>query len=401
MKAIKLIFILLHLSVLLIAQNLATSSPYSMFGLGEYAYGLHGQNSAMGGVAYGMRNVWLINTENPAGLAGLERNKLYFDVSAFLKNERYASGGESNDAITANCSAFTIAGKVLPRWGMAIGFSPYTSVGYFFKDKQPIEGTPGSFAYSTYEGEGGISKLTFSNSFELSKHLSVGMNLGYLFGNSTQKESQNIMSVDNHMSSRALYMDAGAQYTYRKNRNTLFTIGAVYGFKQKVSVKNTIKVKTISDPVNVSDEKTTQYIPQFIGIGGSVKHKKTIYAVDYTYKKHSTLESADKRIRFKDTHEVKAGISFTPEGYHNSALFKRSEYKAGIALSNPYYTINGKSGLAYRASIGMSIPFANAQFNAALFYDRLNIKNDLLNKNIVGITFTCTYAERLYKVKLK
>lgn len=401
MKAIKLTFILLHLSVLLCAQSLTTSSPYSMFGLGEYAYGLHGQNSAMGGVAYGMYNAWLINTENPAGLAGLERNKLYLDVSVFLKNESYTSAGESNDAVTANCSAFTVAGKVLPRWGMAIGFSPYTSVGYFFKDKQPIEGTPGSFAYSTYEGEGGISKLTLSNSLELSKRFSVGMNVGYLFGSSTQKESQSIMGVNNHMSSRALYADVGVQYKYRKNRNTLFTIGSVYGFKQKVSVKNTIKVTTTSDPVNISDEKTTQYIPPFFGVGGSVKHKKAVYAIDYTYKKYSALESTDKRVRFKDTHEVKAGISYTPEGYLNSGLFKRSDYKIGIALSNPYYTVNGKSGFTYRANVGMSIPFANAQFNAALFYDKLNIKNGTLDKSIVGITLTCTYAERLYKAKLK
>jgi len=401
MKAIKTSLILLCLTTLLYSQNLTTSSPYSMFGLGEYAYGLHGQNSAMGGVAYGMRNAWLINTENPAGLTGLDYNKLYFDASIFLKNEDYKSMGETNSAVTGNCSAFTVAGKIAPWWATAIGFSPYTSVGYLFTDKQPIEGTPGTQVYSTFEGEGGISKLSFTHGIELNKRLSVGINLGYLFGSSTQKEIQNSMAVENEMSSRGLYTDLGIQYKYTRNRNTNFTFGGVYGFKQKVSVKNTTKVKTISDPVNISDERTTQYTPQFIGVGASLKHYKTVIGVDYAYKQYSQTLSTDTRITFKNTHEIKAGISYTPEGYLNSGLWKRSDYKIGIVVSNPYYSINEKTGIAYRASIGMSIPFPNAQFNAALFYDRLSIKKNILEKNIIGITFTCTYAERLYKVKLK
>lgn len=37
------------------AQNTMTSSPYSMFGLGEMASGLYGQNTSMAGVTVGMR----------------------------------------------------------------------------------------------------------------------------------------------------------------------------------------------------------------------------------------------------------------------------------------------------------------------------------------------------------
>lgn len=37
------------------AQNAMTSSPYSMFGLGEMASGLYGQNTSMAGVTVGMR----------------------------------------------------------------------------------------------------------------------------------------------------------------------------------------------------------------------------------------------------------------------------------------------------------------------------------------------------------
>ena len=58
------------------AQNVMTSSPYSMFGIGELESGLYGQNAAMGGVSYGMRNSTLINIENPAGLTALDSKRL-------------------------------------------------------------------------------------------------------------------------------------------------------------------------------------------------------------------------------------------------------------------------------------------------------------------------------------
>ena len=51
----------------LFAQHTMTSSPYSMFGLGEMASGLYGQNVSMAGVSIGMRDGKLINGENPAG----------------------------------------------------------------------------------------------------------------------------------------------------------------------------------------------------------------------------------------------------------------------------------------------------------------------------------------------
>lgn len=56
MKAINYILFFLLITFKAQAQNVMTSSPYSMFGIGELESGLYGQNAGMGGVAYGMRN---------------------------------------------------------------------------------------------------------------------------------------------------------------------------------------------------------------------------------------------------------------------------------------------------------------------------------------------------------
>ena len=49
-KYITFIF-LLWFAEFLKGQNVMTSSPYSMFGIGELESGLYGQNAAMGGVS--------------------------------------------------------------------------------------------------------------------------------------------------------------------------------------------------------------------------------------------------------------------------------------------------------------------------------------------------------------
>ena len=110
------------------AQNTMTSSPYSMFGLGEMASGLYGQNTSMAGVTVGMREGMLMNIENPAGLTALDSCKLFAEASAFVKNERYRSDGSSSSAFTGNFSAFSLGGRIMRRWYMSVGVTPYSII---------------------------------------------------------------------------------------------------------------------------------------------------------------------------------------------------------------------------------------------------------------------------------
>ena len=104
------------------AQNVMTSSPYSMFGIGEITTGLYGSNTAMGGVSTGMRGKMLLNMDNPAALTAIDTCRLLVEVSAFAKWEAYRSKGDDNQAFTGNFSRFAMAGRIIPRWYMAAGY---------------------------------------------------------------------------------------------------------------------------------------------------------------------------------------------------------------------------------------------------------------------------------------
>lgn len=177
-------------------QNVMTSSPYSMFGIGELESGLYGQNAAMGGVSYGMRNSTLINIENPAGLTALDSKRLLTELSIFAKNESYTSGSSSNQAFTGSFSALMLGGRVIPRWYMAVSLTPYSSVGYYFHSSQPIEGAPHESYAAAFTGSGGISKVSWSNAYLLSQHWSLGANISYLFGNIVLSEQQSDLVVE-------------------------------------------------------------------------------------------------------------------------------------------------------------------------------------------------------------
>jgi hypothetical protein len=400
MKVINYILFLFLFASKMFAQNVMTSSPYSMFGLGEMANGLYGRNVAMGGVAYGMREPLLLTIENPAGLTGVDTCRLLAEVSAFLKREYYQSGGKSNDAFTGSVSAITLGGRIIPRWYAAVGVTPYSAMGYYFKSAQPLEGTPDSEVSSLFEGDGGLSEASLTHAILLPGHLSLGVNLNYLFGNLSQTETQEAMAVKQTMYTQSFYADFGLQYQRRLNRQMQVTLGAVYGYKQGLKIENTMTFTSGSSETERSKKKTNQYLPSFMGIGGALQYKQYTYALDYTLREYSALTSGDSRIKFTDTHELRAGVSYLPSTHPSESYWKRVTYKAGVTMSTPYYKISGKSGFIWRACIGLGLPVQNGQINAAFFYDRLQMQGNALQRNIIGLTLTYTLSERFYKAKL-
>ncbi|MDR1203104.1 MAG: hypothetical protein LBL58_15945 [Tannerellaceae bacterium] len=400
MRVIKYILLSLLFIPKVFAQNVMTSSPYSMFGLGEMASGLYGQNVAMGGVAYGMRNPLLINTGNPAGLTGVDTCRLLAEVSVFLKKEHYKSGGNSNDAFTGNVSAITLGGRIIPCWYAAVGITPYSSVGYYFKSTQPLEGTSASEVNSLFEGDGGLSKAGLTHAILLPGHFSIGINLNYIFGNLSQTETQDVMSVKQKMHTQSFYADFGLQHQRRLSRQMQVTLGAVYGYKQRLKIENALTLITGSSETEINKKKINQYLPQFIGIGGALQYKQWTYALDYTLREYHVLTSGDSRIKFADTHELRTGVSYLPTTYPSEGYWKRIIYKAGITTSTSNYDISGKSGLIWRVGIGIGLPVQNGQVNAAFFYDRLQMQGNALRRNMIGFTISYTLSEHFYKAKL-
>ena len=94
------------------------------------------------------------------------------------------------------------------------------------------------------------------------------------------------------------------------------------------------------------------------------------------------------------------GISYFPDGYTSGSYWKRITYKAGVDLSIPYMQINGQTGYSYRVSAGMGLPVMNGRINAAFYYDRTQLKNNVFGREAFGVTVSYTLSELFYKLKL-
>ncbi|MCC8155553.1 MAG: hypothetical protein LIP01_16075 [Tannerellaceae bacterium] len=400
MKATKYILLsFIFLPVLLKSQNNLTSSPYSMYGVGEIISGLYGQNSAMGGVAYGMNNPGLINVDNPAGLTGMDFMKIYAETSVFLKNSWYSSGGDSHKALTGNLSSFLLGTRLAKRWYAAAGLAPYTGVGYYFKSTEPLEGTTNSYITSTYQGDGGLSKFFLSNGVRLPANFSLGMNFNYYMGTISTSETQSGAALSETFQASFFHVDFGLQYSRRLGKQTHLSVGAVYGYKQEYKLKasRTVSGTLISNEYDVKN--ITQYLPEFYGVGGMLEYKKMVYAADYTFRKYSVVSSGVSRIRYQDVHELRTGVCYNPGGRSFEGYWSKVAYKAGLNFSTPYYTINGKSGLNWRASAGMALPMFNGVLNTAFFYENQEIYGKF-KQQAAGVTVSFTLNESMFRVKL-
>ena len=401
MKAINYISFLLLITLKTQAQNVMTSSPYSMFGIGELESGLYGQNAGMGGVAYGMRNNMLINIENPAGLTALDNKRLLTDLSIFVKNEFYTSGNKSNKAFTGSFSGLVFGGRIIPRWYMAASLTPYSSVGYYFQSIQPIEGNPHENYTSTFTGSGGVSKVSLSNAYLLSQHWSLGLNLCYLFGDIVQTERQGSLTVDKKMHARSFYANLGIQYHRSINHDLSYAIGAVYGYRPKLDIYNEQSLSNGNATTDKKQKPQKQSLPQYFGIGTSLKYKKWECALDYTFQQYSSLSSVDSRIRFQDVSKCNIGICYFPNGFPSDNFWKRVSYKAGVNLATSYMEINGNSGLSMRINAGLGLPVFKGKINVGVFYDRMRLKKGVLDRDIMGATITLTLYEIFFRRKVE
>ena len=403
MRAIKHItcLLLLLVSSHLRGQNVMTSSPYSMFGIGELTTGSNGANAGMGNVSIGMRGKKLVNMDNPAGLSGVDSCRLLAEVYAFAKWEKYYSGGNENKSFTGNFSGMSLAGRIVPHWYAGVGLMPYSAVGYYFQTEQELEGSPGDYYTSTFMGNEGFSKFHLTNAFLLFPSLSVGMNIGYVFGNMSNIETQSSMEVSEEMSGQAWAFDFGVQYLWRLDKELEWVWGATYSLSTEMKLH---KEKTLTDSyseMSLQKSDVRMRLPQKIGIGTSLTYKKTTYALDYLFNQYANIYSDDSRIDFRNSHELRAGFCYHPNGFSSASIWKRMEYKLGASIATPYYlNIRDKSGWTWRATAGVCFPVLNGQLNISAYYDHVTYPQQSINQQVVGVVCSLTLSELFHHVRL-
>lgn len=386
-------------SLSVVAQN-NTNLPTSMYGVGELSTSDGGRYAGMGNIGIALNRAGFQNTLNPAAITRMDSTCFIFDVGASVSYARYSFQNDHSSSFMGNPNRFSIGCRILPRWYAMIGAAPYSSVGYMIQTEEEVEGMPGNYTYSLFEGSGGLYRCYLTNAFALTKRLSVGVNLGIILGTVTQSETQESAIVEYESSKRAFYADFGVHYEFNTTGSQKWAAGLVFAPSLQVNHENnlTYSNSSTSEGVNKSYHSRTQYLPMHIGTGISMATERWVATADYNYLDWSRNTSSYTSMKYENQHKLNIGGTYIT----NPRLPRSTELMGGIGLSNSYINLRGGKMQYLEVSAGASFPIRYSYLSlGATWRKQINSRSSLMQESRFSVNLNITFGEKISRSKLK
>lgn len=408
-----------------VAQTNGSNSPYSRYGFGLLGDEANAFSKGMAGTAYGMRNGTELNSKNPASYSALDSLTFLFDFGLSLQNGNISQGGTKTNAKNSSIDYITAGFRISPRFGMALGLVPYSTIGYetstSSENVPTADGTTGALTTTTQtdtrSGDGGLHEAFVGLGYEPLRGLSVGANFGYLWGTIEHSSSVSVTNQSTTTSTSQAYyadirsykLDLGLQYVLRLDKKNDLTLGLTYGLGHPINSKAYF-YNTVSNSDTLSCKNAFEF-PHSVGVGLTWTHNQSLrVGADYTFQKwgglkYPALQGNDYVTvtnSFCDRHKVSLGMEYVPDA-DGLKWGKRIRYRAGVSYASPYLKINGEKGpTSYLATAGVSLPIINMYnnrtfLNLSAAYERVQPHSSgQIKENYFRFTIGITFNERWF-----
>ena len=417
------------------AQSTATtSSPYSQFGLGDLVPGVLPQNTAMGGIATAINKINLynnINPLNPASYAAI--NFTTIDAGIYSNFQTFTQNGQPNSKNSNfRFSHIAFAIPVSRRSALSFGLLPYSQMGYNnlqtskgFKTGSAVDTNTTNYINS---GEGGLSKAYLGYGFELFKHLMIGGNVSYIFGNTQQSNSTEFPllygvqnnEVQNTRSIGGVNYDYGFQYQfdfgqystkhlvlgYSASAGSTLNATDTYVVSQYTIGSNGVKNVAVDSIKNEQGAKTAIKLPQVNHFGISFQNDgHFLVGADYTMGHWSALSIGGANQGFQDSKTINIGGQITPDINSLRNYFARVDYRLGFMYDQSYLNLNNININSYAVTFGLGLPLAPNSSGTAFYKvnfageigQRGTIANGLVKENFVTIHLSFVLNDRWFQ----
>jgi hypothetical protein len=407
-----------------------TSSPYSRYGLGDITPSALPQNIAMGGIGVATNNISgfnLLNPLNPASYSNLRLTVIDVGLSSQINTlSKTGFSNQTNSTFKLSHIAFGI--PVSKKSALSFGLTPYSELGYNYKQTLPNFGT-GSAADTNavnyvYSGNGGITKLYLGYGFGIGKHLTLGANVSYLFGNLQQTQATEIPSlfatlnskVEQSNSIRGFNYDYGAQYTVDFSARKHLVFGYSGAANTKLTSQNSYIVSSyFSDAsgnpdipadslVNRQDPKSKIQLPMINRFGISYQYDgKFLIGADYSMGNWSKLTIAGINSGLQNSKTLNIGGQYTPNIGSLSSYFASVDYRLGAIIDQTYIVANNTSIKRYAATFGLGLPLRPATSSyykinlAAEVGKRGTVANGLVKENYINLHLSFTLNDKWFQ----
>jgi len=427
-KYTKLFITFLLVAVAIGAKSQSTassSSPYSRFGLGDISSGQVPQTIAMGGISTAINKINSYNTINQLNPASYGLiNLTTIDVGIY-SNTLFVSqtGQKSQTDANFRLSHISFAFPVTHNSALSFGLLPYSQLGYNYKQSIPRGYGTSSPADTNntnylYHGEGGLSKAYFGYGITLFKHLSLGANISYIFGDLKQTQSTEIPNlygtlnsiVEQDNSIGGIAYDYGAQYTIDITPTKHFVLGYSASANSKLNSQSkyivsqyTLDASGVANVaadtlINQSATKTKLQLPQINRFGISLQEDgKYLVGADFSMGNWSNLTIGGVNQGLLNSKTVNVGGQFTPDINAINSYWSTVDYRFGATYDQSYINASNPTGggftniKSYALTFGLGMPMRP---NFGTFYkiniaaevgQRGTLANGLVKENYVNI----------------
>ncbi|GAC1307770.1 MAG: membrane protein [Mucilaginibacter sp.] len=416
------------------AQSTATtSSPYSKFGLGDIIPEALPQSIGMGGIGAAVNRISgynNINVLNPASYGAIGFTTIDAGIySNVVSLNQTGQPSSTNANFRLSHVAFAI--PVSKRSALSFGLLPYSQMGYNYKQTLNRGFGTGSPADTNtvnyiYNGDGGLSKAYLGYGFGLGKHLLIGANVAYIFGNLQQYSSTEIPALYGTLNSKVeqsnavggLTYDYGAQYSfdfgeqkqkhlilgYSASANSRITTTSSYIVSHYTYDGSGNQNLAIDSVINQQGAKSKIQLPQINHFGITFQNDlKFLIGADYTIGKWSNLTISGANAGFQDSKTLNVGGQFTPNinALHN--YFARTDYRLGLIYDQTYLNLNNTNIKRYAVTVGLGLPLApnNLSFYKVNFSaeigQRGTLTNGLVKENYVNLHLGFTLNDKWFQ----
>jgi hypothetical protein len=405
---VKTLLFLLVLSPFLLTGQTNTNNPFSARGIGETNPLTHPIFGALGNVSTALIDSAQLNPENPSSYSFLGKGQPIFSIGLASNFSNFKQDKITSTSNFLSINYLTLGMAVNKRFGICFGLKPYASTGYQVKSYQIFGKDTLNYIYT---GSGGFSNAYFGLAYKLvthhRHHLSLGSNLGYIFGTNSNEVSTKLSNItlggisDRTLQIKTLNLDFGASYLYRIASDHDLVLGITYTPSQSFSsiYNNTLIYAKKTNDVSGNDTL------QNISIKGNIKTASSItfgFKYDFT-KKNKEINNSNKSPQLQLSGEIKLTDWSAYSNAFTSETFKNTiQYGLGFQFA-PHFDFLDRSKdinlihrLKYRiGGVYQTLPWSDQQIqltNKALTF---GVGIPIINQfSSSSINLSCLYGQR-------
>lgn len=348
-------------------------TPYSVYGIGQLKERTSAYNRMLGGTGIGIRDNLNLNNRNPASYNSIQGPTQITELGFYLEKDKLTTSSLSSTHNNGSINPINLWFRFSKKAAGTIGLAPFSVIDYNVITSKNFGSEDDT--QIQYSGQGGLTQFYFGNAYQLTKNLSIGVNVAYIFGGADKEETilsgrGTGISLENKTTINRASLDFGAQYAIPLLNDRYLVLGMTFANKLRLNTSRTIRVYETNgeDSLYVDEESLDDYIlPTTIGSGLAFQTLRHTLALDVELKEWSEAR-LDQNLDLLNTRRYSLGYQYkgNPKSLSYLGVISLS---SGLYFQNHYLELNNKNFNEWGFTLGAGFPMINNKGSINLSYN--------------------------------